>query len=254
MEVLVSIALIIALVGVMYSFLFNLLDAREKVLEAAGQRRAATMLIERLEADLICCIAGDSGAGAGLNGDDSSITILTRSVAAGLAQQRAAETAAFADLHVSTFRFRSDTGELEVSRGVVGHDISSGSASAYGADSSYVLADSIFRIRFRYHDGTDWRQSFDSRAAGSLPRAVEVAVWFQTWPGEEPLEEPEEELSDDEALLEERLTYDFDAGFDEAEYAELSDLEVFDEPKPDRVRVIIIPDAAEEEEVDDEAL
>jgi len=33
-------------------------------------------------------------------------------------------------------------------------------------------------IKFRYLVGEQWQDSFDSLAAGSLPRAIEVQAWF----------------------------------------------------------------------------
>ena len=239
LEVLVSIALIIGLVGVMYGFLFNLLDTRSRVLEASERNRAATILIERLEADLVCCVVGDSSAGAGLAGDETSIRVLTRTVAAGLAQRGRDDPAAFADLQFAEYRFVPGGGEIQASRGVVGDSRSSAQSG------SFSLGGSLYKVRFRYHDGSDWRDSFDSSSANSLPQAVEVAIWFYPWPGEE-TEEPESGLAGaDEGFLAERLTFDEAAGFDEEAYAEASDLEFFDEPTPDRVRVIIIPDAVE---------
>jgi hypothetical protein len=40
-----------------------------------------------------------------------------------------------------------------------------------------------------------------------------------------------------------RRAFDADAGCDEQAFAESIDVEFFDEPTPDRIRVIIIPDA-----------
>ncbi|UCD76491.1 MAG: prepilin-type N-terminal cleavage/methylation domain-containing protein [Phycisphaerales bacterium] len=240
LEVLVSIALIIGLVGVMYGFLFNLLDTRASVLEASERNRTATMLIERLESDLLCCVAGDSSAGAGLSGDETSIRVLTRNVAAGLAQRGPDDSAALADLQFAEYRFTSGTGEIQASRGVIGD---SRSASASG---SYNLGGSLYKVRFRFHDGNTWRDSFDSRSAGALPQAVEVAVWFHPWPGEITEELEAGFTATEDEFPPDRLTFDAEAGFDESEYAEVSDIEFFDEPAPDRVRVIVIPDAGEE--------
>ena len=106
-----------------------------------------------------------------------------------------------------------------------------------------AIGGEFFRVEFRYHDGTGWQDRFDS-AAGGLPVAVEVSIWFEPWPG---------------ALLEDEF-----AGADEAADAPAFTLgagdEVFDpdrfagedsgfedpaaeRPRPDRRRIIAIPDA-----------
>ncbi|MHC4304305.1 MAG: type II secretion system protein [Planctomycetota bacterium] len=114
-------------------------------------------------------------------------------------------------------------------------------AGARGTDGTPFapLGGSVYKVRFRYHDSTAWRDSFDSLLQGTLPAAVEIAVWFHPWPGDERPEVPESE-----AEIPGRLTFDATAGFDEAEFARESDLELFDEPEPDRIRVIVIPDAS----------
>lgn len=71
----------------------------------------------------------------------------------------------------------------------------------------HALSTRALRARFRYFDGRTWGTSFDSAASGRLPAAVEVALWF------EPLGQsaPPPEFW----------------------------------PEPDRVRVLVIPDAPE---------
>jgi len=41
-----------------------------------------------------------------------------------------------------------------------------------------VLASPVGRVRFRYFDGSQWQESFNSATAGALPVAVEAAIWF----------------------------------------------------------------------------
>ena len=103
------------------------------------------------------------------------------------------------------------------------------------------MGGSVYKVRFRYHDGTSWLDTFDSRSYGRLPLAVEIAIWFEPWPGEEPVSQDE---PDDELGGSDRLTFDAIDTFDEREFAEQSDMDLYSEPKPDRIRVIVIPDAA----------
>lgn len=71
----------------------------------------------------------------------------------------------------------------------------------------HALSARALRARFRYFDGRTWGTSFDSAATGRLPAAVEVALWFE--PVGQSAPPPE----------------------------------VW--PEPDRVRVLVIPDAPE---------
>jgi type II secretory pathway pseudopilin PulG len=228
LEVLVAIALMIALFGSMFAFMFDTLSARRRALEYAGMQRAALTLIERAELDLMSCVVGDRVNGAGVEGDNESIRILTRSVAADRAGQGMDDPAVFGDLQEVEYRFDEGAGLIEARRAPAGDRTG-------GSGEFAPLGGAVYKVRFRYHDSTTWRDSFDSLAHGGLPAAVEIAVWFHPWPGVAP-EEPEYEMP-------ERLTFDATGGFDEAAYARASDVEFFDEPRPDRIRVIVIPDA-----------
>ncbi|MHC4613151.1 MAG: type II secretion system protein GspJ [Planctomycetota bacterium] len=232
LEVLVAIGLVIALFGSMFAFMFDTLSARRRALGHAGKQRAATTLIERAELDLMSCVVGDRVKGAGVDGDNTALRILTRGVAAHLAGRGPGDPAVFGDLQQVEYRFEEDVGQIEARRLPAG---------ARGTDGTPFapLGGSVYKVRFRYHDSTAWRDSFDSLLQGTLPAAVEIAVWFHPWPGDERPEVPESE-----AEIPGRLTFDATAGFDEAEFARESDLELFDEPEPDRIRVIVIPDAS----------
>jgi type II secretory pathway pseudopilin PulG len=233
LEVLIAIGLVIALFGAMFAFMFDTLTARRRALEHAGRQRAATTLIERAELDLMSCVVGDRVNGAGVEGDNTALRILTRGVAAHLAGRGSDDPAVFADLQQVEYRFEEDLGRIEARRlhaGVRGAD-----------DTSFApLGGSVYKVRFRYHDSTMWRDSFDSLAQEALPIAVEIAVWFHPWPG---AERPEAEAVNGPEIPQ-RLTFDTTAGFDEAEFVGEAELGFFDEPAPDRIRVILIPDAS----------
>ena len=88
------------------------------------------------------------------------------------------------------------------------------------------------RVRFRYHDGTSWTASYDSLRTGRLPAAVEVAVWYDPWPGDD--------APAPDAAGREPFDDRFGDAFDERAFALESDLAPVDDPWPDRVRVIAI--------------
>lgn len=109
------------------------------------------------------------------------------------------------------------------------------------------MAEGVSALRLRYFDGRSWRDSFDSKAAGDLPVAVEVALWFRR-PGDPPAAPAIEEESGpptDEAEVEWdgedpfALPVSFDDPTGWEDEVEPSDLP---EREPDRVRVIIVPD------------
>jgi hypothetical protein len=104
----------------------------------------------------------------------------------------------------------------------------------------FVSIGPAYKVRFRYHDGDGWSDSFDSLAHNHLPVAVEVAVWYHPWPGDR-----QTPVSGDALGAEsDRLTFDTTGGFDDAAFARSSDMDSFDEPRPDRFRIITIPDAS----------
>jgi type II secretory pathway pseudopilin PulG len=223
-EVLISIGLVGALLGSMFGFFFNMLASRRRALDGAARQLAASLLIERLESGLASCIVGDDKSGAGVEGDATRIQVHSRSVAAYLAEKGLQAPEVLGDLQAAEYRFQA--GLIEARR------VSPSDKSASGGDFSPLGP--AGKVRFRYHDGNQWRDSFNSIEAASLPVAVEVAVWLYALPGEEPVEQPEST----------RLTFDDTKGVDRQQATWESELETSDEPLPDRIRVILVPDAA----------
>ncbi|MEE9129831.1 MAG: prepilin-type N-terminal cleavage/methylation domain-containing protein [Phycisphaerales bacterium] len=229
LEVLIVIGLVMALLGSMFTFMFDLLSSRDRAIQYSAQQLGATTLIERVEADLMTCVVGDADSGSGVDGDTQRLRILTRSVAASLAERGVGDPAVFGDLQLTEYRFDESRRQIMASRRFVQTN------NTTDRTSDFPVGGSVYKVRFRFHDGTSWRDTFDSRSYGRLPLAVEVAVWFEPWPGEEPDPIPQED---------DRLTFDAIDTFDERAYAEQSDLEFYREPRPDRIRVIVIPDAS----------
>ena len=220
----------------MFGFFWDTLSARQRIIDETARRRAAATLIERLERDLMTCIVGDRAVGAGVKGDETSLRILTRSVPVRLAEQGASSGDAFCDLEFAEYRFDGPGGGILAGRTLA-------RAGRTPRTDLFALGGEIHKVRFRYHDGDGWRETFDSLGADRLPGAIEVAIWYDAWPGEESDDGFASEGAEP-IELPQRLTYDETAGFDEEAYAELSDMDLTDEPPPDRIRVIIVPDAA----------
>ena len=239
-EVLIALALAMMLLSALFVFYFNLLDTRTRLLDATAQQRCADILIDRLETDVACCIVGDAQLGAGVRGSAEDLRLLTRSVAAHRAGKGTGDIGLFNDLQEVRFEFN---------RGA--RSVSLGRRAATESSSELIpLRGSIARVRFRFHDGGGWVDSFDSQSAGALPRAIEVAIWFDPWPGSEDEDGGIEGFEDDEA------------GFDDFEFGDLESFEGDEdsyfaagdpmEPLPDRLRIIVIPDSdpGDEEDVE----
>lgn len=231
LEMIVAIALVAALFGALFTFLFDLLSARVRVLDHDGRQLAAATLIEAVEADLATCIAGDPAHGAGIRGDETSLAILTRGTAAALADRGAGDPAVFGDLQRCEYRFDAGSGRLSAARAAAAE-------SATDPAPAEDLGGSVHKLRFRYHDGQRWVDSFDALEAGRLPVAVEVSIWFEPWAA---VPEPQVAPSSVVSRSAERSTFDAGAGFDERAFAIQSDLDTT-EPRPDRLRVISILD------------
>ncbi len=242
-ETMVAVTILMALTGVIFTFLQDLLATREQATRVAASQRAASTLIDRLERDLFHAIAGDSVHGPGVEGAGRRLSILTRSTPVRFANQGAADPRPFADLERAEYRDGRDG--FTARRTVLADD----PAGRPDRARFEPLGGDLPRVRFRYYDGSSWRDSFDSSAADAFPQAVEVSIWFNPWPGEE--EDPEDEFGfedeafDEDAALDEMMTLD-DLGFDDGDdfgdggFADDEDLG----PPPDRRRLIIIPDSA----------
>ncbi|MCW5775905.1 MAG: prepilin-type N-terminal cleavage/methylation domain-containing protein [Phycisphaeraceae bacterium] len=237
METLVAIVLLLALSGAVMSFFWNSLERRDTLLALSGEVRAGTLLLERLEADFLTAVAADGKGGAGIAGDRTSVRVVSRGVRPTLNGGSAAGS--LGDEKGLAVRFEEATGRVSLRRW---------SGEDPGGGSDEVVAEGVSALRLRYFDGRSWRDSFDSKSAGDLPVAVEVALWFRR-PGD-PAPRPAVEerrvaaVEDEEAEWEaEDDPFAMPASFDDAAAWEdeivPSDLP---EREPDRVRVIIVPD------------
>ena len=81
LEVLIALSLGIVLLGSVTTFAWSQLNSRDRILAAAHARRSLTLVIDRLEQDLVSVIAGTSDGQPGLRGDRNSIMIHARGLA-----------------------------------------------------------------------------------------------------------------------------------------------------------------------------
>jgi len=232
LEVLIAIALGLTLIAALFAFYWDLLGTRERLEGASSRLRAAAALVEGVDRDLTTAIVGDASIGAGVSGDASSLRILCRAVPVRLARDAASATTGgpFGDLERVEYRFSGNRLEARRRAVVVGATFSSGDFEPLG--------EGIGLVRFRYHDGSGWRDDFDSLADDRLPQAVEIAIWMDRPEGmdDAPADEPDFAAADDEAP--------------DLDLAPPADDEL---PPPDRIRVIAIPDAGAGDDADDDA-
>lgn len=165
-EVILAITLVVLLGGGMYGFLWNLLGERDALTRAAAEAQAADACLERLEADLLCALAGDAGS-PGIKGTASELIVLCRGVNVPLRSHERA--GAMGDLQGTQIVFDPSAGQLRARRWA-------GSGTPAGVFE--VLSAGVERVRLRYFDGRVWRAAFDTSESGELPVAIEAAIWF----------------------------------------------------------------------------
>jgi type II secretory pathway component PulJ len=168
LEVLLALGLIATLSGGIFAFLWNVMERRDALLSSVADAQSAGSLLELLEADIACVVAGDAAAGAGIRGDAHTLRLLSRRVwAPGAYEER---TASMGDLQGTEYSYQPGSGMLSVQRWPA-----AGAGPGGGAD---VICERLEAFRLRYFDGHAWMESFDSLQQGGLPVALEVAVWF----------------------------------------------------------------------------
>lgn len=246
LEVLVALALLGILLGSVYVFVTTLFDRESRALDEADRSQVATMVFDRLEADLMTAIAS-TGGGIGIEGDANRVRIAHQSVLLG------SPDAPSHDLQTTTIRFDKRSGRLVLER-------VSGDVEQSGRSSAEAYPVPVRRAAFRYHDGASWRDRFSSTR--SMPAAIELAIWFG-----DPTD-PDSESSQSESLNGQGTGFGqtdtrmnngdpyfgnqgaagafaddpFGADSSGVEFNEWSE-EPEDLGQPDRVRMITIPDA-----------
>ena len=210
LEVLLTLGLIGMLAGSIFGFMWNVTRVRDAMSSESRDAQAGAALMERIEGDILCGLAGDEGVGAGIAGTATTLKVLTR----GIALPGGAGTAAEQDLQWSEIMLDRSAGVAKGRRGTLG-----------GQAEFEVITEHLAWGRLRYFDGREWLASFDSLKADGLPVAIEVALWFgPAWKPSDALEQ----------------------GSDSAESAGngTSRGASADAPEraPDRLRIIVVPD------------
>lgn len=154
-ETILALGLVVVLSALVFAFVRDLSERRERVIDAMARQRGVDLLLEGVESDLFATAALAPDGSPGISGRSGSIEIFTRGVSGGTRS----------DGVYSRYEFVG--GRIEVARREQ-HD-----TRPFRPE---VVAEGVSRVRFRYFDGKSWSSSFSSDRRG-LPVAVEVAVW-----------------------------------------------------------------------------
>ncbi|MBZ0172387.1 MAG: prepilin-type N-terminal cleavage/methylation domain-containing protein [Phycisphaerales bacterium] len=244
LELLIAIALLGLLSASVFAFMWHLFDREDRALVLARRTQTASVLFDRLERDLLTAVTATPD-GPGIVGDDHSITIAHRAVFVG------GQGSPHTDLQRTLIHFERERGVLTLVREdafkadeQVTEDRPSDVTANHGPDEPEgVLATDIREVRFRYHDGVSWRSSFTSNRR--FPVAVEIALWFDRGvPGDEPGDPDDPEAfagNEFDPADEFGAPFDIDSAMFEQDEADSTPAS-----EPDRLRVIVIPDARDE--------
>lgn len=214
-EVLLALALLAGIAGGALGLFENLTRRQEQIRAHSERAQGGGLVMERLESSLATSFAQGADGSVGLNGDSTSIHVHHHGVIGHAAGDS------------------GDLRSLDLDWSEADGTISAGFHGAGAESATETLAEGVERVRFRYFHGARWRTSFDAVQAGGLPSAIEIAIWFAP--------------AIDNAAQE--VPSPFPDGESEFVFDEELPLDVFEgEPelptrRPDRLRVMVIPDA-----------
>jgi prepilin-type N-terminal cleavage/methylation domain-containing protein len=219
LEVILSLGLIAALLAGVFAFLFQVADHRRALAAGGARQQGADALFERLEADLLCGMAAGPDGSPGIEGEADHFKVLTRAV---WLPPSSSKAGAAGDLQASEYTFDAPSGTVRLRRWA-GVDPP--------GDDPETIGSEVQLLRFRYYDGQRWTRSFNSVERGSLPVAVEAAVWFgPPITGGPPASQDAPEDTDADALRRRS-----GGGHEEGQTKGPG-------RDPDRVRLIVVPD------------
>ena len=222
LETLLAIGLIGATLAVAVTLLGDVSAARDRIERRLRRAEGATLALDLLADRVATATLTAIDGGTGIAGDPTSLRITGCGVSSIRLLPRASRSPL---LDRSTLELAWRDGGLALRDDE--------------ADWS-MLAPDLVAIRFRYHDGEDWREDWDGDRDG-LPTAIELAIWESPWPeGLVPswMPEVESDAIEDDA--------DLAGDFDDLEGFAPPPMPAADDeiPYPERRRVIAILDPA----------
>lgn len=228
LEIVVAVGLLLVLMAGLFAYWNQVTGDRDRIERHMRREQALRVFFQRLMSDIDTCLVGDTVHGTGIDGSPERLRLRSRGVNATGALR--GETTTFVDRRIAEYRFVKGSGALQV-RGGAGED----------AGAWTTLVDGLGDARFRFHDGEEWRDSFDALSARRLPIAIEFAVWFTPDPVDEIEQADDADLDSDDLDIDDALDPDEPTSFELDPLPEINELR----PLPDRVRVFVVPDGPE---------
>lgn len=169
LEVIIGLSLLIVLVAGAYGMLLQLHTRQREIARYATRNTVGTTIIDALERALLTCVADGGPDGPGVSLTGGTVRIVYRDISPDLptTQDAFASRARLAIIH------NNGSGAAEIT-------------VTHGGKTATTTIPGIERIRFRAHAGEGWTEEFDTRRAGRLPAAVEIAIWFSRPGGSAP--------------------------------------------------------------------
>ena len=219
LEALLAIALVGAILVVAIRLLDDVSRARARVEASLRRIEGVTLAIDLLADRLATATATAVDGGAGITGDELSCRV----TGCGVASIRLDSTSRRSPL--------LDRSTLELGW-------RDGGLSLRDDEGPWsLLAGDLAAIRFRYHDGQDWRDAWNSDQDG-LPVAIEIEVWSTPWPDGLVAAWMPTPIDPAEAAMDDFGNEDFD----ESMFDELDEFEGFAPPMPAEEDEIPVPD------------
>ena len=243
-EVLLAVALILALVTSLGVFVSQVSGSRQEIRARSERESTVTTMFDAVDDAVSTCIARMSDGASGISGDATTLAIGFDSTTIQRALEDDPERVLVPGGHLD-IRFEPQSGRLSLTR---------------DDDRMRTMPSSFFALRYRYHDGRSWRTEWDSVGMNGLPHAIECSVWFTPWPDEEiPAWFPDDygdvllDGADADGFDLFTEPDPFEGAFDSEDAGSERglDADLFDEeslPEPDRRRIFAIPDADQPDE------
>lgn len=163
LEALIAIVLLGAIIGVAIRLLGDVSDARSRVEASLRRTEGVTLAIDLLADRIATATTTAVDGGAGITGDALSCRVTGCGIAS-IRLDAASRRSPLLDRSTLELGWRDGGLSLRDDEGPWS-----------------LLAGDLAAIRFRYHDGDDWRDLWDSDQDG-LPVAIEVEIWTTPWP------------------------------------------------------------------------
>ena len=167
-ELLIAIALIGAFVVAGSRFLSDVVGTRDRLVERLERDAAVTAIVEAIERAAFTSVARAPDGGAGISGD--ALTLRLYGDQLGLDGVLSGDPA----VALRTGRLLVDHGRCWRNALALGDPVPARRCAR-------TFEQRVFAARFRFHDGDRWNETWDSLEDG-LPRAIEIAVWFDRGP------------------------------------------------------------------------